>query len=69
MGHRQTVPQVTGHRCYMSELGKDDGRCDRPALYLATLNWSAQRWYLCEDHAQEERSWGDVISIESLPRR
>lgn len=55
-------------RCYLSELGKDDGRCEREARYLALLSWSSQRWYLCEDHAAEERALGDVLEIRSLPR-
>lgn len=55
-------------KCFMSELGKDEGACDQQAKYIALLSWSNQRWYLCEEHAQEERASDDVIEIRSLPR-
>lgn len=56
-------------KCYMSELGKDDGRCDNTAVYQAELNWSCQpSWFLCEEHAREEREDDSVVWIKSLER-
>jgi hypothetical protein len=55
-------------KCFMDELGKDDGRCENEARYLVLTNASSARMYMCEEHAQEERAHDDVWEIESLPR-
>lgn len=59
---------LTEMRCYQPRLGSDEGACTHPARYVARVTWTFGELHLCEDHAQQERAHGDVISIRTLER-